>query len=203
MMKTNEHIRIVGSKVILIPYEAKHVLKYHKWMESDELRTLTASEPLTLEQEYEMQLTWRESEDKCCFLILCKKKYCDSNDEIASLVGDTNLFLTCDQDGDCDKKSAEIEIMIAEPEARGKGYGHEATLLMLSYGLNYLNVNLFFAKIGISNYKSLKMFEKLHFKEQERSMVFHEITMSRNVNPEWRQWLEDQCGVLKLEHYHS
>lgn len=200
-MKDNANIKIVGSKVILIPYEAKHVSKYHKWMENEELRTLTASEPLTLEDEFEMQRTWRESADKCCFLILCKKKYEDSNDEIASLIGDTNLFLTSSQDNN--QKCAEIEIMIAEPEARSKGYGLQATSLMLNYGMQYLKIKLFFAKIGMNNYKSLKMFEKLHFKEQERSIVFQEITMLKTVTSEWHKWLENQCGVLKVEQYHS
>lgn len=32
-------------------------------MKSEELRRLTASEPLTLEQEYAMQGSWREDED--------------------------------------------------------------------------------------------------------------------------------------------
>lgn len=36
-------------------------------MQSKELQELTASEPLTLEQEYEMQRSWREDE-KSTFL---------------------------------------------------------------------------------------------------------------------------------------
>lgn len=37
--------------------------RYHEWMKSEELRRLTASEPLTLEQEYAMQRSWREDAD--------------------------------------------------------------------------------------------------------------------------------------------
>lgn len=62
-MKINQNVKIVGEKVILVPYEAKHVEKYHKWMESEELQKLTASERLSLQQEYEMQENWREDED--------------------------------------------------------------------------------------------------------------------------------------------
>lgn len=37
--------------------------RYHEWMKSPELQQLTASEPLTLEQEYDMQRSWREDSD--------------------------------------------------------------------------------------------------------------------------------------------
>ena len=36
-------------------------------MKSKELQELTASEPLTLEQEYEMQKSWREDDDSKMF----------------------------------------------------------------------------------------------------------------------------------------
>lgn len=71
-MKTNWLTKLVGSKVILVPYREAHVEKYHQWMKSPELLTLTGSEPLTLEEEYEMQKSWREDEDKCTFIILNK-----------------------------------------------------------------------------------------------------------------------------------
>lgn len=37
--------------------------RYHGWMKSPELQQLTASEPLTLEQEYLMQKSWRQDDD--------------------------------------------------------------------------------------------------------------------------------------------
>lgn len=189
-MRLNEKIQIVGKRVILVPYEAKHVPKYHTWMQSQELQELTASEPLTLQEEYEMQRSWREDEDKCTFLILCRDTYNKTGNEIESLVGDTNLFLTIDSD--TNEKVAEAEIMIAESSVRGKGYGWESMLLMIKYAQQNLAINKFEAKIGMDNEKSIKMFEKMQFKEVRRVDVFREITLERLVTSEWIQWLDGQ-----------
>ncbi len=37
--------------------------RYHEWMKSEELQQLTASEPLTLAEEYQMQQTWLEDDN--------------------------------------------------------------------------------------------------------------------------------------------
>lgn len=97
--------------------------------------------------------------------------------EIKAMIGDTNLFLSTDQD--TGELRAEVEIMIAEESARGRGLGWEATLIMLQYGLDSLGIQTFVAKIGMDNARSIRMFEKLQFREESRSDVFQEITFTR------------------------
>ena len=86
-MKINEKTVIYGSRVILVPYGKEHVEKYHGWMQSEEILQTTASEPLTLENEYKMQESWREDEDKLTFIILLASDVEDGHPEIDSMIG--------------------------------------------------------------------------------------------------------------------
>ncbi|XP_025095137.1 N-acetyltransferase 9-like protein isoform X2 [Pomacea canaliculata] len=183
-MRINQHTQIVGHKVILVPYESYHVPKYHQWMASEELQKLTASQPLTLQEEYNMQKSWRDDEDKCTFIILQKSihdqnvaKYSEKeNREIDAMIGDVNLFFTENK-----HEVAEIEIMIAESSARGQGCGREALCSMLRYGVEVLGVTKFVAKIGEDNKPSISLFSQLGFTETSRSEVFVEVTMELQV----------------------
>ena len=78
-MLINKNTTIIGQKTILVPYTVEHVQKYcvtvtyatvskqccryHNWMQSEELQKLTASEPLTLDEEYQMQKSWMMDEN--------------------------------------------------------------------------------------------------------------------------------------------
>ncbi|KAI6024906.1 GNAT domain-containing protein [Pisolithus microcarpus] len=131
---------IRGDKVVLVPYREEHVEKYHQWMSDPRLLQLTASEPLTLAEEYEMQSKsamprllphqkWREDPDKLTFIILAVEK--EGALSTCPMVGDVNLFLKghpSDEDFE-----AEVEIMIAESDYRRRGIALEALRLMLSY----------------------------------------------------------------------
>lgn len=132
-----------------------------------------------------------------------------------ALIGDTNLFLNQDyflpeteneelkEDVNNEIILAEAEIMIAEPNSRGKGYGKQAILLMLKYGQSELKVQEFVSKIGYENATSQNMFKKLLFVEQSRSDVFQEITFKRSVDVNWIEWLNNEVKVYEIDQYES
>ncbi|KAI1853792.1 hypothetical protein JX265_003874 [Neoarthrinium moseri] len=95
-------LAISTPKVLLVPYDAYHVPKYHAWMEDAAIREATASDRLTLEEEFENQDSWRTSADKLTFIV-CKPLLTPQPDSpiVAGeadgeprMVGDINLFLT-------------------------------------------------------------------------------------------------------------
>ncbi|KAH8195946.1 hypothetical protein TruAng_009895 [Truncatella angustata] len=100
-MKFNETIAISTPKVLLVPYDAHHVPQYHTWMEDAAIREATASDRLTLDEEYENQTSWRTSADKLTFIV-CKPLesipavavIAGEADDNERMVGDINMFLT-------------------------------------------------------------------------------------------------------------
>lgn len=114
-MKVNQNTVLLGEKLVLVPYRTEHVPTYHGWMRDRELQILTASEPLSLEEEYQMQQQWLLDEDKLTFIILARtenlkepnsstalptkffahEELSPTDTRVSSLpmVGDVNLFL--------------------------------------------------------------------------------------------------------------
>ncbi|XP_072602781.1 alpha/beta-tubulin-N-acetyltransferase 9 isoform X3 [Vulpes vulpes] len=173
-MRLNENVLLLGKKVVLVPYTSEHVPRYHEWMKSEELQRLTASEPLTLEQEYSMQQSWREDADKCTFIVLDAEKWQaqPSTTEESCMAGDVNLFLT----NVGDPSLGEIEVMIA-------------------------GLTKFEAKIGQGNEPSIRMFQKLHFEQVAVSSVFQEVTLRLTMNEHERQWLLEQTSHVEEKCY--
>ncbi|KAK1330855.1 hypothetical protein QTO34_008797 [Cnephaeus nilssonii] len=215
-MRLNQNVSLLGKKVVLVPYTAEHVPRYHEWMKSEELQRLTASEPLTLEQEYAMQRSWREDADsetrdpglgcRSLWRTLLVHLHCAGCSEVAGPArlhrrelhgGDVNLFLT-----DLgDPTLGEIEVMIAEPSCRGKGFGTEAALMMMSYGVTKLGLTKFEAKIGQGNEPSIRMFQKLHFEQVAVSSVFQEVTLRLAMSEPERRWLLEQTSHVEEKPY--
>ena len=168
-MRLNQDCVLVGKKLTLVPYCKHHVLKYHNWMSDQELQELTASEPLTLEEEYEMQRSWIDDEEKLTFIALSGTSAAVSKEEeISRMVGDINLFFISSPE------VAEINIMVAEKNYKNLGYGTEMLQLMMCYAKQYLNISKFSAKISNSNIGSIKFFQKQGFHKISSCPIFHE-----------------------------
>lgn len=99
------------------------------------------------------------------------------------MIGDVNLFFN-----DADEPStAEIEIMIAERDCRGHGYGTLILQMMMHYGMNDLGVTRYTAKIGLNNFPSLKIFKHLGYTEKGRSEYFQEAELELIVDQRVRE----------------
>ncbi|XP_021910357.1 N-acetyltransferase 9-like protein isoform X1 [Carica papaya] len=187
-------VSLEGKRVILVPYMEAHVPKYHNWMQDHGLLQATGSEPLSLDQEYQMQLSWTQDPLKRTFIVLDKElvegEFVHGDPRVEAMVGDVNIYMN-DLD---DMQLAEIEIMIAEPKSRGKGLGKESVLMMMAHAVQTLGVHMFRAKIGESNGASLNLFRKLGFEEVSYSEVFKEVTLDFPVTKPKQEELLDLIG---------
>ena len=130
-------------------------------MQDPSLQAATASEPLTLDEEYAMQLSWRTDADKLTFIACTAPLASNDEDTVsssmpgnaqqsvsagkedapASMIGDVNLFLNMEDDGGDDVEGSEvkqvfvgeIEIMIASKVHQGKGLGRDILLTFMWY----------------------------------------------------------------------
>ncbi|KAL9457374.1 hypothetical protein AB3S75_006423 [Citrus x aurantiifolia] len=189
-------VSLEGEKLILVPYMKEHVPKYHQWMQDPFLLETTASEPLTLEQEYQMHLSWCQDPLKKTFIVLDKDMvegtFVHGDPHVEAMVGDVNIYMN-----DLDNlELAEVEIMIAEPKSRGKGLAKEAVLMMMAYAVENFGIHVFRAKIGESNGASLRLFQKLGFEDISYSEIFKEVTLELPVENAKREELLVLTGNL-------
>ena len=149
---TKKNPALSTSKLLLVPYSVHHVPVYHAWMQDPDLQAATASEPLSMDEEYAMQRSWRTDGDKLTFIICLPLDNLDlvtnatpgADDGPARMIGDINLFLFNDDDDGRDDKPAgsgpgavvgEVELMIARKELQRQRYGRAALLTFLHYVL--------------------------------------------------------------------
>ncbi|KAG7365540.1 cupin-like domain containing protein [Nitzschia inconspicua] len=222
-MKLNYETCLVGEKVMLVPYRSEHVPKYHEWMQDPSLLEATGSEPLSYQEETQMQQSWRDDPKKCTFIVHRTPLVCDQNsasfdvnDNLQYMVGDVNLFLSeIDNDEDEDEQDvnqntsttsihpqriqAEVDIMIAEQDYRGKGLGRAASCAMMLYGLEELGIERYFCKINEDNQPSINLFSSLGFQQSNYAACFKQVEMELRIESqdEIRQILIRNGGAFK------
>ncbi|KAG8926049.1 hypothetical protein FRC03_011146 [Tulasnella sp. 419] len=205
-MRINQRTALVGNSVVLVPYRSEHVQTYHRWMTDPNLLKLTASEPLTLEQEFEMQQKWRVDDDKLTFIVLARpptslpnntqSPEMNENDiKDCPMIGDVNLFFNRNpllpiEESPGDELEVECEVMIAEPAYRRKGLALAALKLLLNYASSpsqplKISPRHFLARISATNEPSISLFSKLGFVKSKYVEVFDELELRWCHDAEW------------------
>jgi len=192
------------------------------------IQLATASEPLSLEEEYAMQASWRNDSDKLTFIV------CDPQTESAvgtsreaevrTMVGDVNMFISVQEDDDEDDESraslvGELELMIAQQDQQRRGFGRAALVSFLQYILNHekevikefltrekpkgelpATFSYFIVKIGQDNQRSLALFEGLGFrKSSEKPSYFSEYELRHQGLS--TEKVEGLLGNYRIERY--
>ena len=148
-------VNIVGEKITLGPLRKDLFPIYLRWY--NDLHMLRAlggiPQPLTLEQ----QEQWYErailgSKTSIIFAIF--------EQGTGRPVGQSGLYGI-----DYRNRTAEFAIAIGEPTARGKGYGTEATQLMLDYAFTALGLHNVMLRVFAFNHAGIRTYTKAGFRE--------------------------------------
>jgi RimJ/RimL family protein N-acetyltransferase len=127
-------------------------------MSDPDILRLTASEPLSLDEEFLNQQSWLLDPTKLTFIVA------DAADPAPSCSAMSILYLH----PHFDPGHAEIAVMIAIPLARRSGCAREALRLLMHYAATHLDVQVFVAKIDHDNHPSRFLFQKLGFSADGR-----------------------------------
>ncbi|KAK0383713.1 hypothetical protein NLU13_9624 [Sarocladium strictum] len=227
-MLLNESTALSTSRVLLVPYEKHHVPQYHGWMQDPAIQEATASEPMTLEEEYENQQSWRTSNDKLTFIVCAplpagtESALAGEADGVDRTRGDINFFLypydTVD-DSVSDPKVlvGEVDIMIAANGHRGQGTGQASVRALLVYIQRNLGAILkeyagaegselrgLMVKLKEGNKASRALFERLGFEQEGDVNYFGEVMLMMPwdglTSRQW--WVEASQDFREVQYVH-
>ena len=146
-----------------------------------------------------MQQSWRADHDKLTFIACIPvdgpSEYIveGTQDAPSRIIGDVNLFFSA-ADEDVEGCIGELELMIARPSLRRRGYGRATILAFLRYievhlqeildeykknqSVEKMSLLQLKVKVGSKNEKSIKLFESVGFvKAKEGPNYFDEIEL--------------------------
>ncbi|MGI8643917.1 MAG: GNAT family N-acetyltransferase [Thermomicrobiales bacterium] len=147
-------INISGEKVALGPHRRDLVPVYQRWINDfATMRTLALPpSPMTFEAETAWYEAVARSTSDLVFTIYER--------ETGRPIGNTGLH-----DVDHRNRTATFGLLIGEPDARGKGYGTEATQLVLDYAFTALGLHNVMLTVYEVNFAAKRVYEKAGFRQ--------------------------------------
>ena len=145
---------LVGTKVYLRPLEREDAPLLQPWFNDPEVaRNLLRHRPLSLrEEEAFLEQIGRSEHDLALGIVV------RATDQ---LIGSTGFHHINSKDRHCS-----FGICIGEKGEWGKGYGTEATALMVQYAFDTLNLNRVWLHVHEFNARGVRAYEKAGFKRE-------------------------------------
>jgi RimJ/RimL family protein N-acetyltransferase len=170
---------LIGSQVYLRPVEMSDASVIVPWLNDPAIsRTILHRRPLNLRNEEEFLERMSRSEQDLVLGIALK-----ADDRLIGATGFHQI--------DPRNRHACFGITIGIPEAWGKGYGTEATQLMVRHAFETMNLNRVWLQVFEYNLRALRTYEKIGFKKE--GVLRHE-----NYR-EGRYWDTLVMGILRHE----
>ncbi len=164
--------KLVGDNIYLSPIDLSDVDKYTEWINDLELSLNLGLSGRLITKEKEKELLAEMSKDFNFAIVTLEK------DELLGNCGFHNIDLI--------NKTAELGIFIGDKKHWCKGFGSEATMLLLAYGFNILNLNNVMLTVKEHNKRAIACYEKCGFKP---------IGMRRQANI----YGTKKCGTLYMD----
>ncbi|MGF7060108.1 GNAT family N-acetyltransferase [Brassicibacter mesophilus] len=143
--------KLVGDRIYLSPLNTEDAEKYAEWLNDLEMSVNLQCAPRIITSDKKIEVMKRMINDGNNFAIVDLK-----NDE---LIGNCGLMFT-----DFINGTAELGILIGNPNYLNNGFGTEAINLLLDYGFNLLNLNNIILRVLSFNKRAIKCYEKCGFK---------------------------------------
>lgn len=149
-----------GDKVLLRPIKRSDISLFLKWFNDPEVtQYLIQYLPMTemAEEKWIEEMATTRATTDVIFVIeaICK--------ESTKPIGNVGLHRINHKD-----QRAEFGITIGEKDYWDKGYGTEATTLIVEYGFKQLNLNRISSSVLEFNERSIKLHKKVGFEEEGR-----------------------------------
>ncbi len=149
-------VNITGERVSLGPLRRESVQLYRRWMNDFEtMRGYDMPRPLT-DEAIERWIERASTSDSHILFTLYERS-------TLRPIGHTGLLRV-----DRSHRNGEFDLFIGEADCRGKGYGTEATSLVLNFAFNGLGFQSVYLRVLEFNQAGIHAYEKAGFREAGR-----------------------------------
>jgi ribosomal-protein-alanine N-acetyltransferase len=152
---------LTGNKIGLRAMQRSDLLPYADWLANEEVtRYLEMGWRPIAEADLDSVYQEATSGRDAVVMMICEK-------ESGRPVGTAGLYLL---QWPC--RRAQFRILLGEPDVYDRGYGTEATRLILDYGFAKLNLETIYLGVNAENVRAIKTYEKAGFVHEGRQRRF-------------------------------